>query len=325
MGAHSTQVLIIGAGMAGLTAAGCLAEQGIRTVILDKGRAPGGRMATRTVGEARFDHGAQHLSARSPRFAAAVAAWTEQGLVREWFRSASWTNPDRGVERRHVGRDGMRRIPEALADALDVRTAVTVDRLEAVERKAAAFAGSDLVAVGVAAILTPPVPQIRGLLEAGGAARPDRVTEMLDRVVYDPCLVMMASLDGPSGLPDGHRSPDSGPIAWIGDNHHKGVSAVPALTIHATPEFSVSHLEEPPEQWLGVLRHAAAAHFDSRIVDVIGHRWRYAQPRITFDVGAVACEVGFPVVLAGEVFSGARVEGAYTSGVAAASQVLEYL
>ena len=28
-------------------------------------RAPGGRMATRTVGDARFDHGAQHFSVRS--------------------------------------------------------------------------------------------------------------------------------------------------------------------------------------------------------------------------------------------------------------------
>ncbi len=325
MGTNSTQVLIIGAGVAGLTAARRLVDKGIGTVILDKGRAPGGRMATRTVGDARFDHGAQHFSARSAQFAAEVAAWTEQGLVREWFRSASRTTPDRRIEPRYVGRGGMRRIPEALAEGLNVQTGATVERLLAVDGKVAGVVGGNLAAVGVAVILTPPVPQTRRLLEAGGAALPDRVARMLAGVEYDPCLAMMASLDGPSGLPDGHRSPGNGPIAWMGDNHHKGASAVPAVTVHATPEFSVAHLEEPPEQWLGKLRHAAAVHCNSRIVAVTGHRWRYAQPRSTFEAGAVGCDVGFPAVIAGEAFSGARVEGAYMSGVAAASRVLEYL
>jgi predicted NAD/FAD-dependent oxidoreductase len=319
------RVLIVGAGMAGLTAAQRLEDQGIGTLVLDKGRAPGGRMATRSVGNARFDHGAQHFSARSSRFRAEVDAWMEQGLAREWFRSESLTIPGRGMERRHVGVGGMRRIPEALAAGLDVRTAVTVDRLEAVDEGVAVVAGEDVVAVGMAVILTPPVPQSRRLLETSGVSLPGRVGEMLDEVHYDPCLAVMARLEGPSGLPVGHRSLGDGPIAWIADNHHKGISAVPAVTIHSTPEFSLAHLGDEPDRWLSMLCQAAATHLESPIAQAIAHRWRHAQPRVTLDTGAVGADVGFPLVLAGEVFSGARVEGAHTSGEAAAALVAEHL
>jgi predicted NAD/FAD-dependent oxidoreductase len=240
------RVIIVGAGMAGLTAARRLLEHGIGTVILDKGRAPGGRMATRTVGEARFDHGAQHFSVRSARFRMELEAWKGRGLVREWFRSESLTGPDRGSEPRHAGVGGMRRIPEALAAGLDVRTAVAVDRWESAEREVAAMAAGDVAAVGSAVILPPPVPQARRLLEASGVAVPGHVAALLDEVEYDPCLAVMARLDGPSGLPAGHLSLPDGPIAWIADNHHKGVSAVPAVTIHSTPGFAADHLEEDP-------------------------------------------------------------------------------
>ena len=52
-------VLIIGGGLAGLTAATILTEKGKIAIVLDKGRGPGGRMSTRRMGEARCDHGAQ--------------------------------------------------------------------------------------------------------------------------------------------------------------------------------------------------------------------------------------------------------------------------
>jgi len=46
---------VIGAGMTGLTAAGVLQARGWAVVLLDKGRAVGGRMATRRIGESRLD------------------------------------------------------------------------------------------------------------------------------------------------------------------------------------------------------------------------------------------------------------------------------
>jgi renalase len=54
-------VLIVGAGLTGLSAARHALERGWAPLLVDKGTGPGGRLATRWIGEreARFDTGAQ--------------------------------------------------------------------------------------------------------------------------------------------------------------------------------------------------------------------------------------------------------------------------
>ena len=66
------RVAIVGAGLAGLMAGRTLAEAGHEVVLLDKGRSPGGRLATRRIGAATLDHGAQFFTVRSEAFAARV-------------------------------------------------------------------------------------------------------------------------------------------------------------------------------------------------------------------------------------------------------------
>ena len=73
----NADVLVIGAGMAGLTAATELRSRGLRVLMLDKGRGVGGRLASRRIGEATFDHGAQFITARDRRFAAAMHRWRQ--------------------------------------------------------------------------------------------------------------------------------------------------------------------------------------------------------------------------------------------------------
>ena len=325
MSTTSPQVLIIGAGMAGLAAANELRRHGATPLVLDKGRAVGGRMATRRIGDARYDHGAQHFSARSAAFRDEVTRWRESGLVHEWFRSRSLTQATGAVEPRHAARGGIRSIPEYLAAGLDVITAVTVESIELDPSGITAVAGGNIVAAADAAIITPPVPQTRALLANSGIALPGGAAAMLESIEYDACLAVMARLDGPSGLPDGHATPGDDSIAWIADNRHKGVSEVPAVTIHSTPEFAARHLEDPPERWAAALVDHARRLLAGTITEYTGHRWRYSQPRRVFDVGAVSIDGPVPTVLAGEVFAGSRIEGAYTSGRAAAAQVLERL
>ena len=54
---------------------------GHEVVVLDKGRSPGGRLATRRIGEATLDHGAQFFTVRSDAFAARVDRWEADGSV----------------------------------------------------------------------------------------------------------------------------------------------------------------------------------------------------------------------------------------------------
>ena len=51
------RVVVIGAGLAGLIAAQQLRNSGHDVVVLDKGKSPGGRLATRRIGDATLDHG----------------------------------------------------------------------------------------------------------------------------------------------------------------------------------------------------------------------------------------------------------------------------
>ncbi|MBT8196939.1 MAG: FAD-dependent oxidoreductase [Acidimicrobiia bacterium] len=309
-------VVVIGAGMSGLTAARHLAEAGLRAVVLDKGRAVGGRMATRRIDKATFDHGAQHISVRTEPFARVMEHLVARGTARVWLRTSSLTHPERGIEERYAGEGGMRRIPEDLARGLDVTMAATVEALDITERRVRAIADGRVIAEGDAVVLTPPVPQVVALLAASGVDDP--VLGDLEKVEYDATLAVMATLDGPSGVPDGHLAPSRGDVAWIADNHHKQVSAVPALTIHSSPEFAAAHLDGDARDWVPLLLDAARPHHEGTVIEAVPHRWRYSQPRQVRDDGAVVIDAAVPVVLAGEVFAGARVEGAFRSGVAAA-------
>lgn len=317
----TNSVLIVGAGLAGITTARRLLEAGLHPVIIDKGRAAGGRMATRTIGDARFDHGAQHFGARSSAFMHVVDDLVSAGVVRHWIDAGSAQRPNL----RYVGTSGMRSVVEHLARGLDVRTSVDVDHVARTDSGVAAIAKGRVVATGHAAVVTPPVPQLLDLLDRGELRVPQTLRDRLEGVHYHATLAVMAQLDGPSDLPDGHRSFDAGPIAWIADNQHKGVSPIPAITAHSSAAFAAQHLEDDPAEWSQILAEHLVSHLAGAITGVTGHRWRYAEPQDTLDAGAVILDGGAPVVLAGEVFAGAKVEGAYRSGIAAADLLLEAL
>ena len=97
---------------------------------------------------------------------------------------------------------------------------------------------------------------------------------------------------GVPGLVDGHRAFGSGPIGWMADNQQKGVSAVPALTIHSSPEFAEKNLESDPDRWMGKLLLAARPFHEGTVVKAVAHRWRFAQPQCTLDAGAVTWNAG---------------------------------
>ena len=65
-------IAIVGAGMAGITAARTLAQAGHQVMVFDKSSGAGGRMATRRSPFGGFDHGAQYFTVRDPRLALAL-------------------------------------------------------------------------------------------------------------------------------------------------------------------------------------------------------------------------------------------------------------
>jgi predicted NAD/FAD-dependent oxidoreductase len=313
------RVIVVGAGLAGLAAARELHRAGHDTTVFDKGRSPGGRLATRRIGGATLDHGAQFFTVRGAALAEQVAAWESAGLVRVWCEGFDETGDGHP---RYVATGGMTSLAKDLATGLDVRCDVLVF---AVRHGAADGAPWEVVLDdgtvhgADAVVVTCPLPQTFALLFEAGVELP----RALFGGDYDRTLALLAVLDGPGAVPSpGGVQADRlhGTIfSFIGDNHAKGVSALPALTLHAEPAWSEAHWDDEPAVAHAALLEAAAPWFgDATVVESQLKRWRFATPR---RVWPDPCWIGPDgrLVLAGDAFAGPKFEGAYVSGLAAAS------
>lgn len=311
-------ILIIGAGMSGLTAGRLLHEAGMDVTVLDKGRGVGGRMATRRIDDAVFDHGAQFLTARSDWFSDIVERWLADGIVAPWFGGNATDS-----HHRYRGVTSMSAIAKHLARGLDVRTSTTVASIRRANTHWNVMVDTTETLSCDACIITAPIPQALALV-----AHPenDLFGDDVDRlrdISYDPCFAVMATLERPSGLPHGGpwRPADSTAIALVSDNQAKGISPASCITIHSTVEFAKQHLEDP-ETAHRILIEEVSNHLGSAVTSSMIHRWRYAQPSAVFDAPFSVLNSTPPMLLAGDAFGGPRVEGAAASGRAAAAHIM---
>jgi predicted NAD/FAD-dependent oxidoreductase len=217
----------------------------------------------------------------------------------------------------------MTAVAKRLAQGLDVQTGCLVTDIRA---EGAAWRvdceGGPAVRCG-ALLLTAPLPQALALLASNGIP-PGSAGAELAALAYAPCLVAMAVLDGESHVPaPGFFAPADSVVAWIADNRQKGVSSEPAVTIHATAEFSRAHWDAPREDSARRLVEAADAWLGARVLDVQAHGWRYARPLGTIARPFAVVADAPPLLLAGDAFGGPDVEGAALSGWAAAAALLK--
>lgn len=330
-------VIVIGAGIAGLAAATTLAAAGRQVTVLEKSRGVGGRMATRRISTAVCDHGAQHFSVKGRAFGGIVGDAEAAGIVTSWCRlfpkavtaSGPAIDPlDKAGHARWRGVLGMTDLPKRLAADLPVpvraRTRVVAVGIDGLRVRLTLEEGDTLTAAGV--IVTTPVPQALDLFTASGLTPPQVDTagwNFLTGVDYDPCFSLMLVLNRPSLLPPpGGLEVETGPVAWIADNQLKGISPVPALTIQARGDFSRDHYNRDPAEVERLLTAAAATWIDgdpaTAVVDSSLQRWKYAFPVEPLQVPLVALSHSPAIVCCGDAFGGGRVEAAASSGLAAA-------
>ena len=306
----SSDVVIIGAGIAGLAAARCLQVAGRSVRVIEKGRGVGGRMATRRIGDARFDHGAQFFTVRSDQFAATVARAETAGAVTPWTHG--FGEPADG-HARWRGTEGMTSLCKWMAaDAsIDVDLGVTVSDLRSIEADAY--------------LLTAPVPQSLAILSFSGLLPPPAMVIELAQIAYKPTIAILATLDRePTGTAPhgGHPFAPDADLSFVSDNQAKGVSPLPAVTVHLSNKRSEElwTLSDGDIVTFGEERVAGLLG-DASIVSAQVQRWRYAGP-VSVHPSATVVWGDHPVVaLAGEAFAGPKVEGAFRSGVAAAKAV----
>jgi renalase len=314
------RVVVVGAGICGLVAARRLVDSGAVVIVVDKGRSPGGRLATRRIGDATLDHGAQFFTVRTPAFQHQVDDWTDRGLVSVWSHGFGSNDG----HPRHAATAGMNSLAKDLALGLDVRCSTMAFAIRPPEREHATPAWDVVIDDGTvhsadAVIVTTPLPQAFALLADSGIALDDS----LMRTDYDRTIALLATLDSapsipaPGGLPA--PSPD---VSFVADNAAKGVSAAPAITLHASAVWSESHWDDDRGRLLVGLTELATPWLGTAgVIDAQVKKWRFATPRSSWPDPCWVAEGG-TIVLAGDAFDGPRVEAAHNSGLAAAHALM---
>jgi predicted NAD/FAD-dependent oxidoreductase len=321
--------LIVGAGISGLLAADALRREGWAVTVLDKGRGVGGRMATRRLGGGTFDHGAQFFTVRGDRFSNLVEGWLDAGAAAEWSRGFADADgkPNEDGHPRYRGAHGMTSIPKYLSQDLDVRTGETVVKASASAGGWEVACESGLRLAASALLLAMPVPQAMELATSGNYGLPDSARRRLEAVSYDPCLALMVLLDGPGGVPGpGGMQIKGEPLDWIGDNQRKGISNLPAITIHAGPGWSRDQFEDDEaavkRQLISFASDRLGTDLAALVVESSLARWRYSWVTKAHPETFLVASEAPPLLFCGDAFGQPKVEGAALSGLAAADHLL---
>lgn len=271
-----------------------------------------------------FDHGAQFFTVRDDRFEEMVRDWLSSGVVEVWthgFADASGQKHDDGYPR-YKGTNGMTAIAEHLARGLDVQTNSEVTGISASPQGWEVIAGESTYATD-GLVLAMPAPSALALIDGNGVSLPTEAREALQGIVYDPCIAVMALLDGPSSVPEpGGVQIGNEPVFWIADNQEKGISKVPAITIHAGPGFSRHHARSDDTTVAHLLLEEAKDFVGAEVKDTAVYRWEYSWVAESHKRRFVYVEWP-PLVFCGDAYAGPKVEGAVLSGLASAEKLLE--
>jgi predicted NAD/FAD-dependent oxidoreductase len=347
--AHMPNAIIVGAGIAGLSAAEVLQRAGWQIEIIDKGQTPGGRFASRWFGDRsrRIDVGAQFLSVRDGTFAAAIDYWEERGWVRRWCTGipvldAQGLHDGEDGFPRWLGVGGMHALGRALAARHVLRQPATVTRLhqaighwqvEVVPGDAirGTASGPPVLLDADAVVLTQPTPQIATLLGSSGIALPDG----LGAVRYDPCVAVVIDVPNASTAllkhPGAVRIEDpASPLSWIASANGRGeIVQGDLLLLHARGEWSAAHQDHststlaeellaaarPTLTRLGITRDLTHCHAEARL-------WRYSRCIAPCAAPFLSTAGTPPLAIAGDGFGNCpRVEGAWLSGRAAGTMI----
>jgi predicted NAD/FAD-dependent oxidoreductase len=175
-------------------------------------------------------------------------------------------------------------------------------------------------------VLTAPVPESLAVLASSGLLPGAETATALGALDYKRTIAVLLHLDGPSGLgsPGAWQYGEHPELAFVSDNQEKGISEEPAVTVHLSNARSADWWDHGDEDVVARAVELAGRHLGgSAVTGATVVRWRHAGPVEVWPERTVAWwhQDGPFVALAGEMFGGPKVEGAYLSGLAAADAV----
>lgn len=344
-------VVITGAGIAGLACAQRLQQAGYASLLLEKSRGLGGRLATRRMDGIPIDHGARFLQPHpGTMLETLLRQWLQHGVLVPWQPYTAALDPsgqmlpaDEPPATYYVAPAGMSAVGKAIAAELPIHRqqrviaiAPTPDQTWQITTQHADTSDpQDYTARAL--VLAIPAPQIQLLLAPLHSSPALTLLQAaIAAVHYTPCITVMAHYGTPPTNPlpsvscpptapwmvQGH--PDS-PFFWAGLDSSKRPAPGTTVVVHSSGAFAASWLDAPNLQVAGATLLTAAGHLIAPWLATPDrwqvHRWRYAQVSTPCPQGVLSTAIPGPLAACGDWCGNNQVASALEAGWTAAARI----
>jgi predicted NAD/FAD-dependent oxidoreductase len=287
----TVEVLVVGAGLSGLSCALTLGKHGVDVRVLEKSRGVGGRCATRRIGGQPVDHGLAFYHGDDPDFLSALRS-VESEAPLGWPRRVAGEGAPcqpralREDQQRLAFASGVSVFPKQLARGVSVDLETRANRIDQ---------DGDLLVVATesgqryrarSVVLALPTGQALDLLrtvEPAAAEDLPAANELLAGVSMVRCLTLMAGYPPGTALPEWDVCyPRESDIlqAVIQDSTKRSAPAMPVFVFQSRPRWSAEHWKDGLNAWAGALLSAASrlcGDWATRPLWTDTQRWRYAR------------------------------------------------
>tara|TARA_X000001036_G_scaffold113597_1_gene106527 strand:+ start:1941 stop:2939 length:999 start_codon:yes stop_codon:yes gene_type:complete len=322
-----TDYIIVGSGLSGLTIANILSKNGLKTIVVDKGRKAGGRMSHGVMNrsevggnEFKYDHGAQFFTARSDEFKKEVDFWLENKWIKKWCNGFSKND---GYPR-YIGINGMHSLPLKISENLNVFQNTTIKTLKLLKNDWFLEGSDNINFSSKYLIMTPPLLQTIKLLSKHIYLFDKNFLEQIKNINYHKCISLMMSVKKETNIkfPGAMQKPNS---FWdfVTDNKLKGISKKNCITAHASASFSDFIWEFNDEKCKNIMIDELAKLVNFDKIETKIHKWKYAKPKQVFNYFFKQAIHNQNLIITGEIFGGAKVEGAFLSGFNTANYLVK--
>ena len=323
-------VIVIGAGVAGLQCARRLKSAGADVLVVDRSDKPGGRCATRSFGGEPADYGPLFIHGRDAHFLAAVEEAAGGQLIPDWpvrrIGRGSPCQPDAYApnETRLALTGGINAFPHALAAGIPLKLCTQVASIGPVKgAMAVAGTGEEHLEARdiVLALALEQTMRFVSMLEKHEGR--DGILALLRLFFSLPCLTVIAGYPGSTTHPDfdlNYPEDDHALMLMSNESSKRPGSGPLIMTFQAAPRWSRERMDAPKEQWALELVAAAARRLGPWAASpdwMHIHRWKYSRlDRANELAGPLELKVGDSRIgIAGDLFSpGGGIQAAWLSG-----------
>lgn len=318
-------VIVVGAGIGGLSCATVLKAAGHQVTIFDKSRGPSGRMSTRRTEEWQCDHGAQYFTARDPIFQAEVNRWELAGKAAPWSaKLAVLGDAEIHIHDsqlvRYVGTPRMTSPAKWISESLDLRLEHTISSVTLsdsgwrVKTKEHGLLDHEFDAL----VLAVPAPQAIPLLK--DVNHP--YLEFIQTVNMVGSWTLMLQYSQKPDIEFDAAFVNHGPLRWVArDSSKPGRKGTETWVLQASAAWSDEHLEAHADEVIPKLLKAFIDLGGSQPDSCVAHRWRYADTLPAMN-DRFLWDKSQKLGVCGDWINGGKVEGAWLSGFWLAQSII---